>query len=331
MALGARLDRRQRMEQSAQVHPPRPEAHLASAAAHHSERDPVPAAYRVLGQRGGGADREVEAARRSVHATRATVVGHGVDHQQDAGVLLGPGRGRVQPIGAAGDPPVDPAQPVAGLELPDPRELGTGARPRGAMRAHQAPGLRRLGAGGVRRRRGQHLHLQAGQGDRPPAVARPAGRERHPLVAQHPPPPAPGADLQDGEPVGHQSRDASLGRMRGDVRRLGHRPGDLFGVLGVGDPQPGRGALALVQRHVVDVRAQRRRTRRARRQAHRRTQDQRRDEHQPDRLTEEHRPADPEPGEDQGPAQCGGRSPLDLHGVSARSWCARGWPGSAPG
>ena len=72
---------------------------------------------------------------------------------------------------------------------------------------------------------GQHLHLQAGQGDRPPAVARPPGRERHPLVAQHPPAPAARADLQDGEPVAHQSRDPSLGRMGGDVRRLGDRPG----------------------------------------------------------------------------------------------------------
>ena len=48
--------------------------------------------------------------------------------------------------GAQRDPPVDPPQPVAGVEGPDPGELGAVADPARAVRADQPERLRRLGA-----------------------------------------------------------------------------------------------------------------------------------------------------------------------------------------
>ena len=60
------------------------------------------------------------------------VVGQRVDHEQHAGVLLGAGADDVQRVGAQRDPPVDPAQPVPGVERPDAGELGAVARPRGS-------------------------------------------------------------------------------------------------------------------------------------------------------------------------------------------------------
>ena len=96
-------------------------------AADHPQRDPVAGADVVLGDRRGGADGEVHAARRAVDTLGDTVVGERVDDEQHAGVLLGPGRHDVELPGAQRHPPVDPAQPVAREERPDAGELGAAA------------------------------------------------------------------------------------------------------------------------------------------------------------------------------------------------------------
>ena len=105
-----------------------------------------------------------------------------------------------------------------------------------------------------RRRRRQHAQLRAVLEHRPPAVPGPRARQRDPLLAEGPPPPAPRADLQHGYAVAHQPADAAGRRVQGDVRRLRADAGHVLDTVGRGHVQPRPSALALVERHVVERR-----------------------------------------------------------------------------
>ena len=131
-------------------------------------------------------DGEVEAAGGAVDAARAAVVGDRVDDQQQRGVLLGAGRGDVELAGAAEtrqlirrsrSPGWNSRMPANSLPTPARAERWAPTRP---------ARLRRLGPRGVRPSAGQHLQLRAGQRHRSPAVTRPTGGKRHPLLARAP-------------------------------------------------------------------------------------------------------------------------------------------------
>ena len=77
---------------------------------------PVADPHVVLGERRRGPHREVEAARGAVDAAAVPEVAQGVHHDEDPGVLLGPGGDDLERAGAQRHRPVDAAQAVTGGE-----------------------------------------------------------------------------------------------------------------------------------------------------------------------------------------------------------------------
>ena len=92
------------------------------------------------------------------------------------------------------------------------------------------------------------------QGDRAPAVARPAAGEGDVLMTQDPPSPPPRADLQHREPgaVGDEPAEPAVGRVGGDERSRRRHPGHVLDPVEVGDQQPRARALSLVHPLVVE-------------------------------------------------------------------------------
>ena len=169
----------------------------------------------------------------------------------------------VQLAGAQGHPPVDPAQPVAGGERPDARRTRCRRRRRRDRCApDQADRLRHLGPRVERRRRAAARSAPC-SGRRPAPSGSPPRRwsgatRSSPSVAA---PPAARADL---ERSGHvraatSAPTAPRGRPQRDVRRAARRRGSRARRRRGRRPrQPRRGALALVQRSVVDPASRRR-------------------------------------------------------------------------
>ena len=77
-----------------------PQRHPRSVAGHDEQADPVTGAHVVLGQRGGGADGQVEGARGTVDAAGDPDVAQAVDDEPHACVLLRAGGDDVELAGA---------------------------------------------------------------------------------------------------------------------------------------------------------------------------------------------------------------------------------------
>ena len=131
----------------------------------------------------------------------------------------------VQRVGAQGDPPVDPPQPVPRLERPDPGELGAGAHPARPVRPDQPERLRRLGPGVERRGQREHPHLLAEQRHRSPPVAGPGAVRptfSSPSIRR---PQRRGLTSSSGGPSAEEPGPAPVPRMQRDVRRRRRPPG----------------------------------------------------------------------------------------------------------
>ena len=137
-------------------------AGVLAAGTEDTEGDAVSPADVLVGQGGCCPDRHVEAALLPTDALGMAVVRERVDDHQDRGVLLGPRRLHVQVALPERDAPVDPPQPVAGVEPPDGGELRAVAVTPRAVRSDQPDRLRRLPAGPDTGQGGQHRHLASG-------------------------------------------------------------------------------------------------------------------------------------------------------------------------
>ena len=148
-----------------------------------------------------------------------TDVGHRVEQDHHRAVLLGARAHGVQLAGAQRRAPVDPAQPVAGLEGPDRVELRAVAGTARAVLPDQADGVRVLPGGeGVGLR--QRHHRGVGQPLRSPPVAAPGAGGGDHRAARRPQPPPPRADRRAPRARrGHRAR----GGARASPRRAGRR------------------------------------------------------------------------------------------------------------